>query len=615
MSSRVHAASASFAFSLLAVFAVGCSDAPSADLSLDANSEVGVNASLFRETAPWTGRLILPHSDERRSDGSVQVEIHNSPYSALRGKTVWVRYAANPALQARVRSVTRTIAFGDAARKSMAKGNIHPVRLDGWADVSPLESLAGAHVEDDVLVALPGAALEGETLVMSREPMMIAGDYVGLVTIKEPAGAGAFKVVHYKKTDHDFTGLEETLTFDSPAVSLGDTGPVLSPTAGIEKSPENRLGGYFIHAVRGGDGQLHVRGLVPRKLRTLPSVVMRNGTSATVSYTESGMWDPIENASKGKVAKGSSSSTLLVPNGNTGEARGLAWQRDTLMSGTKLLLIHTFGATGPAEDGYLRTGHFAFGIGTIVDEPLTGDLALDIEYKQVYAHNGRGIVAGSHDHASYFGTFDRGWMYSRPIADVALYLPALNRDYSLGGVGIGRPIDGLSDELDAMAARYRTGLGTGSSAVTPGNSCVQDSSKALYFALAKLREKTDTPDFKSYLSAHATDPEVIDFNQLTKLTGKIEGYLSPLGLTRLDWKIELNRTSASDVNACPGGKIGALVCGLASYNTMIPRRGSDFYTKELLLAGAGGIALRSNDIGGEMPGIIPLSPTNLVHMP
>jgi predicted Abi (CAAX) family protease len=323
------------------------------------------------------------------------------------------------------------------------------------------------------------------------------------------------------------------------------------------------------------------------------------------------MWESVRDMASGRKAKGTASSMLLVPNGNAGEARARAWQAGALGRGARMLVVHTFGAIGPSEDGPLRTGHFAFGVGTIADEPLTGELAFDVEYKQVYAHNPNGIIAGSHDYASFSGSFARGWMYSRPLAEVALVLPALNREYAFGSTTLGAPIVGLTDELEAMTARYRTGLGTGGAIVTPANSCVQDSSKALYFALAKLEERANEPAVKAFVNAHPDDAAVKDFKQVLALANDVERYLSPLGFTRGDWKSQANKLAATDVSACPGGLVGAAFCGLASFGTVVPRRASDFYTETLILAGAGGIAIRTNDVGGTMGTLVPLSPTTL----
>lgn len=590
-----------------ASFAPGCAASDDADETASSeDAQTSLDPSRYRAVAPFTGRLVLPAASERRPDGAVKIELHNATDPSLAGKTLWVRYDAAPEVQARVRAVTVDVRFDRRAEEGARKGNVHPKRIDGWPKVGPLESLAGARPKDDVLVALPDARVAGGELVIRREPVMIAGDHVALVTVKAKVADGTYKVQHYDKRRSDFVGAEETLLFDAPAQPLGGNGPVVSPVEGIERSPLNRAG-FYAHGVVDAAGKFHVRALVPRPLRLLPSINVRNGASPALLYTTAGMWDPIADAAKGKQAKGTISSMLLVPNGHAGEAAANAWREQTLKEGTELLVTHAFGSIGPSEER-LRTGHFSFGIGKVVREPLTGALELDIEYRQVYAHAPNGILSGTQSWAAYAGSFERGWMYGRPIGDVALTVPALTRTYDLGGVRF-RPLDGLVEELDAMTARYRTGNGTGASIVTPANSCVQDSSKALFFALVKLEERIQgSPAVRAYVDAHPEDPQVKDYKALVDLASKVERYLSPLGITRRDWRAQANDLAA--VSACPGGIVGSVFCGLASYKTIFPRKASDFYTEALILSGAGGVAIRTNDIVGEMPGIYPLSPTS-----
>lgn len=600
MSSRI-------VLSILAAVSVlaGCSAADESDASSSESAQTALDPTRYRAVAAWSGRLVLPRPEERRADGAVKIELRNAADRALAGKTVWLRYDGASDVQARMRAVTVDVHFDARAKKSVEKGNVHPARIDGWSNVGPLESLAGARPVDDVLVALPDARLVGGELVISREPVMVPGDHVALLTVEQALGEGKYRVRHFDKRRRDFTGATETLVFDAPALPLGGNGPVMSPIAGIERSRANGAG-FYAHGVTDEAGNFHVRALVPRPLRIVPSINARSGASSSLLFTTAGMWDPIANADAGRAAKGTMSSTLLVPNGLPGEAGANRYRTERLAEGTELLVVHTFGGVGPGE-ARMRTGHFSFGVGKIVREPLSGDLELDVEYRQVYAHNPNGIVSGTHSWASYAGSFDRGWMYGRPIADVALALPALTRTYDLGGVRF-RPLDGIVGELDAMTARYRTGLGTGASIVTPANSCVQDSSKALFFALMKLEDRVEgDAAVRRFIEEHAGDPQVEDYRALLALANETERYLSPLGITRRDWRTQADDLAA--VSACPGGMVGAVFCGLASYNTIFPRRASDFYTEALLRAGAGGVVLRTNDIVGEMPGIFPLSPT------
>ncbi|MBS2017601.1 MAG: hypothetical protein JST00_32280 [Deltaproteobacteria bacterium] len=586
--------------------AQGCAspEADDDDTSESAQTS-GRDPARYRAVAPWTGRLVLPAIGERRADGAVKIELHEAADPSLAGKTMWLRYDGAPAVQERVRAVTVDLKLDARAKKSVESGNIHPTRLDGWKRVGPLESLAGGRQADDVLVAVPDARVVAGELVIAREPVQIAGDRVALVTVTGKVDDTHYKVRHYDKQRGDFAGGEETLSFDAAPIPLGGNGPRLSPIAGIETSSANRAG-FYAHGVIDRDGTFHVRALVPRPLRVLPSVNYRSGASSSLLFTTAGMWEPIATPQAARAGKGTLSSTLLVPNGNPGEAGANRFREQTLVQGTELLVVHTFGALGPAEQG-MRTGHFAFGVGKVVREPLTGMLELDVEYRQIYAHNPNGILSGTHSWASYSGSFERGWMYSRPIADVALTLPALTRDYDLGGVRF-RPLDGLVEELDRMTARYRTGNGTGASTVTPANSCVQDSSKALFFALVKLEDLVKgSPSVSRWLADHPEDPQTKDFATLMAIADETERYLSPLGVTRRDWRAQASELAA--VSACPGGMVGAVFCGLGSYRTIFPRRASDLYTETLVRSGAGGVALRTNGIVGDMPGIFPLSPT------
>ena len=75
MTLRAHAVS-TLILTLLATLASGCNDTAEDEPNADESAQTGANP-LFRETAPWTGRLVLPKPDERRADGAVKIEIHN----------------------------------------------------------------------------------------------------------------------------------------------------------------------------------------------------------------------------------------------------------------------------------------------------------------------------------------------------------------------------------------------------------------------------------------------------------------------------------------------------------------------------------------------------------
>jgi predicted Abi (CAAX) family protease len=585
---------------LSALLLSACSSSPGAtsnDASFVTDAPPGYVA-----VSPWTGRLVLPSLAERRPDGAVRIELRNAPDASLVGREVWVRFESGLAWP---REVTRDVTFGDEARASEAKGNIHPARIDGWKQVSPLESLAGARPADDVEVALDDARLEGDELVIAHDPVQIAGDLVGLVQIDGPAAGGApgeRTVRHWNAAARDFSGTSETIVFDAPATRGLPDGEKFSPIDGIESSPL-QAAGFYVHGRVGGDGRFHVAAIEPRQTRLLGPDGVKVGAAAAPFATDA-VWDDTPGQ------KGAARSVLLAPVADEAGAR--PWADASFVEGTELLVTHLFGSIGPVEDGPLRTGHFAFGVGRVVREPLTGELQLDVRYRQIYAHNSQGIVAGTHTFAEYEGSFARGWMYTRPVSDVALFLPALVRDYDLGGVKF-RPLDGLVREFEAMAARYRTGNGTGASIVTPANSCVQDSSQALFFALMKFNDQVrENPNAAQFLAARPSDPQVLDFQTLDRLATDVEGFLSPLGVKRIDWEKNLNNVAA--VNGCPGGLAGQIVCALGSHQTIFPRNGNDLYVKALLGAGAGGVAITTYQAGGSAPGLVPLSPTSPTHL-
>ena len=80
-------------------------------------------------------------------------------------------------------------------------------RVDGWPRVDPLESVAGAHPIDDVVVRLDGpvqverGGRDTPRLRIEREPAQITGRFYALVTFDGPAGDGddRYRVRHYRR--------------------------------------------------------------------------------------------------------------------------------------------------------------------------------------------------------------------------------------------------------------------------------------------------------------------------------------------------------------------------------------------------------------------------------
>lgn len=287
----------------------------------------------------------------------------------------------------------------------------------------------------------------------------------------------------------------------------------------------------------------------------------------------------------------------------------------TLKLGDKALVIHTFGGIGGRTadiPGVWQTvtGHFAYGSATVVQDDLAQELRWDINYNQIYAHNSDGIVAGKQDWATYMGNLQRGWLGTRPVADLLItYLP-VTEDYDFGGVKIS-PLTELQQQLHLFAARYRTGDGTGVASVNPGSSCVQDANQALYTTIRRLTDQIRSqPQIQTWLTAHPQDPQAQRFQKLQALSTELQQNLAPLGIVRSDW--QQNAAKLVGINQNPSFQISSNpLVGLMSWRTMLPRGAQDGMGKMFNRLGAGMWFLNTYQVGGVNPDIVPVAPTIL----
>ena len=247
--------------------------------------------------------------------------------------------------------------------------------------------------------------------------------------------------------------------------------------------------------------------------------------------------------------------------------------------GDRALLIHTFGGiggvAGEAISGFTVTGHFAFGQALVSADPFTGEPLFSLRYHQIYANNPNGIVAGTQDWSAFSGNLQRGWLGLRPISDVLVRVeePLLKE---------------LALQAEVLMARYRSGDGTGVALVTPATSCVQDSSQALFLALA-LAPRHDG------------------------LGQALQAVLAPFGIVRADWEHNAGVLAGSQPEASQGfRRLTTLQAGLLSWRTMLPRRGFDTFAQTLLNHGHCLRLLRTNQLPGGNPRITPLAPTLLL---
>ncbi|MEO9125046.1 MAG: abortive infection protein, partial [Microcoleus sp.] len=236
----------------------------------------------------------------------------------------------------------------------------------------------------------------------------------------------------------------------------------------------------------------------------------------------------------------------------------------------------------------------------------------DIEYKQVYAHNPDGIVAGSSKWQSYMGDLQRGWLGDRPVCDIICKLDCVCCDYDFDGI-ILSPLTELNQQLDIMMARYRSGDGTGASLVTPATSCVQDSSQAIYATIKKITAEIESnPQIQDWLKKNPAAAQTQRFNQLVDLGESLEKVLIPLGVVRPDWRTNARLAGIdSELKKSFFAGIANLIKAAISYRTMLPRRTQDAIAKILLKQGAFLWIIRTNQVGGCDPDIEPIAPTAL----
>jgi predicted Abi (CAAX) family protease len=568
-------------------------------------------AHFYKPIALWQGRLILPSPEQRQPYGSVFLEIINTPKKdkKLIGKTAILKLSTNREVQFFAHAVTQDLNFTQQTENSQKSGNIHPDRLNGWRNVGPLESLAGTRLEDDVTVMLrrPVNAIYYSTsdrheLIVDREPVQITGSLCALVSIlqRQSPDSDKFIVRHFNKKSQQFDGPAEIIRI--PQVQPDKNGVARSTNNAIEQSPLNPEG-WYIYGKKGEDKIFIVQAIEPRKIAKLIPDETYFGLKKSLNYLNSQNW-------QNTVAqKGQAKIVLLLPHQDQKNDRTSPWQEGDIG-----IVMHCFGGIGGKKAEKIVfgivTGHFAFGVAKVVRDRFTGELRFDIEYKQIYAHNPDGIVAGSIKWQSYMGDLQRGWLGNRPVCDIICKLDSVCCDYDFDGIKLS-PLDELNQQLDIMMARYRTGDGTGVSLVTPATSCVQDSSQAIYATIKKITSEVESnPQIQAWLKANPTDAQTQRFHQLVALGISLEKILVPLGIVRPDWykNAKLAGINSNSKKSRFVNKTNPVKAAI-SYRTMLPRRTQDKIAKILLKQGAFLWIIRTNQVGGFDPETQPIAPT------
>lgn len=572
-----------------------------------------IDLDSYQPIAPWMGRLILPTPEERQQMKGVWFEVHHAPdaYQHLLGKQVKLRWVNDPRLKQWVAAVRRDVHFSaDAEYSSKYGGLIHPDRLNHWQQVGPLESLAGSHPNDDLIVMLTDPVMvEEDSLYIRSQPVQITGRYYGVVRVIAPVFSPnadsstppeQFRVVHFNRASRQFDGAEEQVLF--PAVALAEAyGSFPSTTVNLEKSPLNEMG-WYIYGAKNADGVFVVQSLAPRALLTLRPDRVIVGNKPAYTYIRKECWADAA-AQKGRI-----SSVLCVGRSNieTSQAALDEWQ-----AGDRALLIHTYGGIGgtkkePAAATPIFFGHFAYGLAQVVRDPLTDELQFDLRYHQVYTHNTDGLVAGVLHWSRYMGDRQLGWAGSRPTCDILIKLDCFTGDYDFEGERRS-PLDTMLTHLQVMTARYRIGDGTGGTYVGPANNCSQDSNQALFASLRQMEQAVHSNrDWLTVWAAQNPD-QAQRFKQLVQLEKALTRELQPLGGPRSDWEQnEYNLGSTLEDNPLQN-----LWTGLGSWRTMLPRLASDTIVQIFLKYGASVWVLRTNQIGGYDPDIEPIAPITL----
>lgn len=580
----------------------------------------------YRPLGQWMGRLILPSEAEYAADSGdwAWIEMWNAPQDTdLFGKRVKLTWRDSQVVQTYLEKVTRDVVFSEKAENFGAGGNIVPFRLNGRRAVGPLQSLAGARPQDDVTVKLVGnpevVSQNGNPVIqVGLEPIQITGREYGLVKLLEPdtrvdqplpeACPGEkpcpteyFKVQHFNSDSRDFSGPVETIRIPQQPMLRGDR--FFSNIHDLTASPAGAEGWYVYGAVD-ANGVFTAQALKPRKLVQLVPDEVILGEKRGRNYLDRGNWRDTP-ARKGQIQR-----VLVSPTATSAEGAIADWQL-----GDYVLLIHLFGGIGGENKEFTPagtvTGHFAYGLAEIVEEPIAQEPQFHINYQQIYAHNSGGIVSGTHDWSSYAGDMQRGWIGTRPFSDILVKLDYFIEDLELGETRLSLFRE-LLIQAQVIAARYRTGDGGGVSTVTPATSCVQDSSQALFIATEQIRLKAQSdPTIADFVRNNPDNPEVQKIDRFAALGEDLRRALSPYGVIRDDW--QSNAETLAGVNA-RGNELatyGGFVAGIFSWRTMMPRWGQDDIAYIFLKNGANLWFLRTNQIGGNDPTIEPIPPTAL----
>ena len=577
-----------------------------------------VNPELYRPIASWMGRLILPPQEQRQLGVLFEVHHADPEHEDLEGLVVYLKWIDDPKAIS-VQSMKKDVHFSEEALYNYKQGKIEPTRVNHWRQVTPLESLAGSRPNDDMIVILhdPVVVERGETpqtlspsqttvIYITSEPVQISGRFYGLVKFLQPIQPGSeqFRVVHFNRASSQFDGVEEVVRM--PEVIPFENVIYPSTSRDIEKSPLN-VTGWYIYGAKNANNMFVVQALAPRALLRLQPQQVIFGKKPAIEYLKKRSWHDIT------THKGQIQSVLLSQKGWDMQQAVSHWRE-----GDRALLIHVYGGIGgkkreAAANLPIYFGHFAYGVAQVVREPLTGELRFDIEYHQVYCHNGDALIAGTLSWTRYMGDRQFGWLGIRPVSDILIKLDAVTQDYEVDGVKHS-PLRVLIRQLEIMTARYRIGDGTGVTYVGPANNCAQDSNQALYAAIKAIQvaiqsRPTDlpfaiqsNPQFKDWLLLHPE--QATYFKQIVNLGTSLKHELLPFGVARADWQNSIEDLGSS----LEDSPLKQLFTALLSWRTILPHKASDTVTEIFINQGASVWILSTSQVGNSDPDIAAIAP-------
>lgn len=556
--------------------------------SFNAKNENAALQRFYFPVAGWTGRLMLPSPDKRLPDGSVLVYLTGAAKPEMIGKTFRLVRKPRDENEEWVEKLRTDVSISEkvlaAAKKS---GDKIPFALNGLKRVSSLESLAAAR-PGEMDVAIPEPEMSGNILIIKDDPIQISGSRKALVRFIGPAKGAYRRVMHYNAGTGSFNGPSEYVSI--PEISFRDSKKDVVPmssTVGIENARSNEEGWYIYGSDKGGF--FHVEALEPRS-------VLRVGNPPAISGSDQ-IKEYLAKSAYAGIKTDFSRQVQWLP----AEKKDSGWP-----VGTRGLLIHAFGwRKSPLEKSSgiilgLVTGHFAFGQAEVVECPITGEPRWDIDYFQIYVHNRNHIVSCAQKWHAYVGNLRRGWMYTVPVIDTIVKLP--EKGIIKTPTGEINMFSLIRKEFEKMMAIYRTGSGTGATAVRTDVSCVQDSHAALYAFFRELQ---------AMLKNENRNPAGLDADnsleaRIAKMIKDIEANITFHGIPSGKWKAFYDNPDRQRYS----NPFTVVFDTVLSAGTMFPRNAKDKMIEMFAEHGLPMYNILISQAGGRIDKLTPVAPTS-----